>query len=44
MSTVVATEDGLGYYVHVGNRRAFVSSMHLVPDKEAQLQRLAKES
>ena len=41
---VVATEDGLGYYVHVGNRRAFVSSMHLVPDKEAQLTRLNKES
>lgn len=44
MSTVVATEDGLGYYVHVGSRRAFVSSYHLVPDKEAQLIRLTKES
>ena len=41
---VVATEDGLGYYVHVGELRAFVSSMHLVPDKEAQLNRLIQES
>ena len=43
MSNVVATEDGLGYFVEVGGRRAFVSSMHLVPDKEAQLKRLNKE-
>ena len=41
---IVATEDGLGYYVHIGGRRAFVSSMHLVPDKEAQLKRFTKES
>ena len=44
MTKIEPTTDGLGYYVHVGVRRAFVSSMHLVPDKEAQLQRLAKES
>ena len=37
---VVPTEDGLGYFVIVGELRAFVSSMHLVPDKEAQLRRL----
>ena len=43
MSNVVPTKDGLGYFVEVGERRAFVSSMHLVPDKEAQLQRLNKE-
>ena len=43
MTKVVATEDGLGYFVKVGERRAFVSSMHLVPDKEAQLTRLNKE-
>ena len=33
----------MGYYVVVGNRRAFVSSYHLVPDKEAQLKKLNKE-
>jgi len=38
--SVKQTEDGLGYWVVVGNRKAFVSSMHLVPDKEAQLKRL----
>lgn len=43
MIEVVATEDGLGYFVHLGERRAFVSSMHLVPDKEAQLKRLNQE-
>ena len=37
---VVPTEDGLGYFVIIGELRAFVSSMHLVPDKEAQLRRL----
>ena len=37
---VEPTTDGLGYFVIVGNLRAFVSSMHLVPDKEAQLRRL----
>ena len=34
MSKIEATSDGLGYYVIVGELRAFVSSMHLVPDKE----------
>ena len=43
MTTVVPTEDGMGYIVIVGNRRAFVSSYHLVPDKEQQLKRLNKE-
>ena len=43
MTATVPTEDGLGYYVVVGERRAVVSSMHLVPDKEAQLKRLNKE-
>ena len=43
MTAVAPTEDQMGYYVVVGNRRAFVSSYHLVPDKEAQLQRLNKE-
>ena len=44
MSTKIEpTEDGLGYYVIVGELRAFVSSMHLVPDKEAQLTRLQQE-
>jgi len=43
MTKVVPTADGLGYYVLIGNRRAFVSSYHLVPDKEAQLKRLNKE-
>ena len=43
MTATVPTQDGLGYYVVVGNRRAFVSSMHLVADKEAQLKRLNKE-
>ena len=42
-SSVTPTIDGLGYWVVVGPRRAFVSSMHLVPDKEAQLTRLNKE-
>lgn len=39
-SSVTATSDGLGYWVTVGSRRSFVSSMHLVPDKEAQLKML----
>ena len=43
MTKVVATQDGLGYFVEVGERRAFASSMHLVPDKEAQLNRLNQE-
>lgn len=43
MSKVEATVDGLGYYVIVGELRAFVSSMHLVPDKEAQLERILNE-
>ena len=43
MTAVAPTVDGLGYYVVVGERRAFVSSYHLVPDKEAQLKRLNKE-
>ena len=43
MSKVEATTDGLGYYVIVGELRAFVSSMHLVPDKEAQLNRILNE-
>ena len=43
MSKIEATEDGLGYYVIVGELRAFVSSMHLVPDKEAQLKRILNE-
>ena len=43
MSNIEATEDGLGYYVIVGELRAFVSSMHLVPDKEAQLERILNE-
>ena len=43
MTAVVPTEDGMGYVVVVGERRAFVSSYHLVPDKEAQLQKLNKE-
>ena len=42
MTTVVPTEDGMGYVVVVGNRRAFVSSHHLIPDKVAQLNRLNK--
>ena len=42
-SSVTATSDGLGYWVIVGSRRSFVSSMHLVPDKEAQLAKLNKE-
>ena len=37
---VQPTEDGLGYFVIIGDLRAFVSSMHLVPDKEAQLKRI----
>ena len=40
MTVVVPTEDGMGYVVVVGERRAFVSSYHLVPDKEAQLKML----
>ena len=43
MSKIEATEDGLGYFVIVGELRAFVSSMHLVPDKEAQLNRILNE-
>lgn len=43
MTVVAPTEDGMGYVVVVGNRRAFVSSYHLVPDKEAQLKRLNKK-
>ena len=43
MTAVAPTQDGMGYYVVVGDRRAFVSSYHLVPDKEAQLKRLNKE-
>ena len=43
MTVVAPTQDGMGYYVVVGERRAFVSSYHLVPDKEAQLQKLNKE-
>jgi len=43
MTAAAPTQDGMGYYVVVGNRRAFVSSYHLVPDKEAQLKRLNKE-
>ena len=43
MTVAVPTQDGMGYYVVVGERRAFVSSYHLVPDKEAQLRRLNKE-
>ena len=43
MTAVSPTEDNMGYYVVVGDRRAFVSSYHLVPDKEAQLKRLNKE-
>ena len=43
MSKVEATEDGLGYFVIMGDLRAFVSSMHLVPDKEAQLNRILNE-
>ena len=40
MTAVAPTQDGMGYYVVVGERRAFVSSYHLVPDKEAQLKML----
>ena len=29
----------MGYWVSLGDTRAFTSSMHLVPDKEAQLLR-----
>lgn len=43
MTAVAPTQDGLGYFVVVGDRRAFVSSMHLVADKEAQLKRLLKK-
>ena len=43
MTEIIPTADGLGYYVVIGDRRAFVSSYHLVPDKEAQLTRLNKE-
>jgi len=43
MTAVAPTQDGMGYYVVVGNRRAFCSSYHLVQDKEAQLKRLNKE-
>ena len=43
MTVVAPTQDGMGYYVVVGNRRAFVSSYHLVPDKETQLKKLNKE-
>ena len=42
-SSITATSDGMGYWVIVGTRRAFTSSMHLVPDKEAQLTKLNKE-
>ena len=44
MTVVAPTQDGMGYYVVVGERRAFVSSYHLVPDKEAQLKKLNKEN
>ena len=37
--TVTPTTDGMGYWVSLGDTRAFTSSMHLVPDKEAQLLR-----
>ena len=43
MTAVTPTEDGMGYIVVVGDRRAFVSSYHLVPDKEARLKKLNKE-
>ena len=43
MTVVAPTEDGMGYYVVVGDRRAFVSSYHLVPDKEAQLKQFNKK-
>lgn len=42
-SSVTQTRDGYGYWVTVGSRRSFVSSLHLVPDKEAQLIKLIKE-
>ena len=43
MSKIEATEDGTGLLCHCGGPRAFVSSMHLVPDKEAQLNRILNE-
>lgn len=43
MTDIIPTADGLGYYVVVGDRKAFCSSMHLTADKEAQLQRLNQE-
>ena len=44
MTAVVSrTQDGNGYIVVVENRWAFVSSHHLIPDKEAQLKKLNKE-
>ena len=42
-SSVTPTRDGHGYWVTIGSRRSFVSSFHLVPDKEAQLTKLIKE-
>ena len=39
-TSVKPTDDGNGYWVIIGNRRAFVSSMHLVPSKETQLKKL----
>jgi len=44
MTEIKQTKDGMGYMVHVGGLKAFVSSMHLVPDKEAQLRRLNKQA
>lgn len=43
-NNVTATKDGLGYWVTLGSLRSFVSSLHLVPDKEAQLQRINQEA
>lgn len=43
MTKALPTQDGNGYIVTVGNRWAFVSSHHLIPDKEAQLHKLNKE-
>lgn len=37
---VKQTSDGMGYWVIIGDKKAFVSSMHLVSSKEAQLKRL----
>lgn len=37
---IIKTEDGQGYWVCYGVERAFVSSMHLTQDKEAQLKQL----